>query len=555
MRSIQSKFIILILVGIVLSASLIGAIAISRVEINANRESTALFNQLADTNAADINGLMGRIEQSVEVIAGCATDYVDSVERFSDDGFCDRYMDYLEPILLNAARSTDGSVAVYIRLNPEISTPVSGLFFTKTGADTELALEPNTDMSLYDPSDVEHVGWYYIPVSAGKPTWVGPYINKNINIYMISYVIPIYCGGDLLGIVGMDIDFTMLQESVDSIKVMDTGYAYLADPDFVIVYHRMLDKGVSAADESIDFVPVYNKYASGDTYGNLYEYEHNGVKRRMSYRPLNNDIYLCVTAPQSEIDAPKNELSMQIVMITVIIAAVFVAVTILICRTLIRPLKKLTKAAKKISTGDLNVEITAQTRDEIGTLASVFSNTVDKLREYIGEINRLAYIDALTGVENKTAYNDTVIRLEKSIRNGEAEFAVAVLDINGLKQTNDIRGHHYGDMLISNAAKIISTTFDGCPVYRIGGDEFVVVFEGEHYHDKDAFCADFMAVMETEHGRETDLPISIAFGISEYDPNNDESFNDVFKRADIEMYKNKKEIKQSLKIDQSSQSL
>ncbi|MBQ8171997.1 MAG: diguanylate cyclase [Oscillospiraceae bacterium] len=549
MRSIQSKFIILILIGIVLSASLIGAIAISRVEINANRESTALFNQLADTNAADINGLMGRIEQSVEVIAGCATDYVDSVERFSDDGFCDRYMDYLEPILLNAARSTDGSVAVYIRLNPEISTPVSGLFFTKTGADTELALEPNTDMSLYDPSDVEHVGWYYIPVSAGKPTWVGPYINKNINIYMISYVIPIYCGEELLGIVGMDIDFTMLQESVDSIKVMDTGYAYLADPDFNIVYHRMLDKGVSAADEKINFVSVYNKYATEDTYGNLYEYEHNGVKRRMSYRPLNNGIYLCVTAPQSEIDAPKNELSMQIVMITVIIAAVFVVVTILICRTLIRPLKKLTKAAKKIATGDLNVEIKAQTRDEIGTLASVFSNTVDKLREYIGEINRLAYIDALTGVENKTAYNNTVIRLEKSIRKGEAEFAVAVLDINGLKQTNDTHGHHYGDMLISNAATLISTTFHECPVYRVGGDEFVVVFEDEHYHDRESFCADFAAAMETEHKRDTNIPISIAFGISEYDPSHDESFNDVFSRADVAMYKNKKEIKASLKID------
>ncbi len=545
MRSIQTKFIALILIAIVLSSTLIGIIAINRLEKNANSESSSLFNQIASTNAADINRLMGRIEQSVKVIAGCATEYVDSIEDFSNENFYDHYMEYLEPILLNAADSTDGSVAVYIRLNPDISTPVAGLFFTKTGDDTELTPEPNTDMSLYDPSEVERVGWYYIPVSAGKPTWVGPYLNENINIYMISYVIPIYCGDDLIGIVGMDIDFTMLEESIDRIKVMDTGYAYLADPDFNIVYHRMLDKGVSASDEKINFVSVYNKYATDDTYGNLYEYEHNGAKRRMSYRPLNNGIYLCVTAPQSEIDASKNEVSMQIVIITIVIATVFVAVTLIICRTLIRPLRKLTKAAEKISTGNLNVDIPVQTKDEIGTLASVFSNTVDKLREYIERINKLAYIDALTGVENKTAYNDTVIRLEKSIRKGEAEFAVAVLDINGLKQTNDTHGHHYGDMLISNAAKLISTTFHECPLYRVGGDEFVVVFEGDHYHDRESFCADFTAAMENEHNRDTNIPISIAFGISAYDPEHDESFNDVFSRADVAMYRNKREIKET----------
>lgn len=546
MRSIQTKFIALIIVGIVLSASFIGLIALYRVDKNANNESTAMLNQLASTNAAEINGLMGRIEQSVEVIAGCASDFVDDIDRFSDESYREEYMNYLEPIMLNAAYSTDGSVAVYIRLNPDISSPVSGSFFIKTGSDIDFRPEPVTDLSLYEPSEIERVGWYYIPVEAGEPTWVGPYVNKNINVYMVSYVIPVYVDDTLLGIVGMDIDFSMLEKSVDSITLYETGYAYLADEDFVIVYHRDLEKGVSAADNNINFVSMYDKYSTDDYEGNLYEYVHNGVKRRMSFRQLNNGINLYVTAPQSEIDSVKNDLVLQIIVITVIVALAFAIVTLLICRSLIKPLKRLTAAAEEISTGNLDVDISVQTKDEIGTLASVFRNTVSKLKLYIDKINKLAYIDSLTGTQNKTAYTDAVKAIEARIEKGTARFAVAVLDINGLKQINDTKGHYYGDLLISGAAKLIYTAFIGCPIYRIGGDEFAVIMEDINYDSRKALFAKLGKLLDDERERGGEQCISIAGGMSEFDPKNDRCYDDVFMRADSAMYENKKTIKEEI---------
>lgn len=64
---------------------------------------------------------------------------------------------------------------------------------------------------MYDESDVEHVGWYYLPVQAKKAIWMSPYMNENINIYMISYVVPLFAeDGTSIGIVGMDIDFHRL---------------------------------------------------------------------------------------------------------------------------------------------------------------------------------------------------------------------------------------------------------------------------------------------------------------------------------------------------------
>ena len=62
-------------------------------------------------------------------------------------------------------------------------------------------------MCIRDRDDTEHVGWYYIPVKNGKATWMDPYLNSNVNVYMISYVVPIMIDNEAIGVVGMDIDF------------------------------------------------------------------------------------------------------------------------------------------------------------------------------------------------------------------------------------------------------------------------------------------------------------------------------------------------------------
>lgn len=84
----------------------------------------------------------------------------------------------------------------------------------------------------------------------------------------------------------------------------------------------------------------------------------------------------------------------------------------MLTRRIIRPLKELNEAAKKIAAGDLSITINHQTRDEVGTLADSFQQTVSHLQKYIDYINGLAYRDGLTGVKNKTAYQETAMILE-----------------------------------------------------------------------------------------------------------------------------------------------
>ena len=112
-----------------------------------------------------------------------------------------------------------------------------------------------------------------------------------------------------------------------------------------------------------------------------------------------------------------------------------------------------------------------------------------------------------------------------------------------LKQANDTYGHAMGDKLIATAAHVISDTFKRSPVFRIGGDEFLVVLQGRDLEECAALIEQFDntcagTFVDTNDGNK--LQISVAHGYSTFDPSTDTVIFDVFKRADSAMYTNKK---------------
>ena len=150
-----------------------------------------------------------------------------------------------------------------------------------------------------------------------------------------------------------------------------------------------------------------------------------------------------------------------------------------------------------------------------------------------------ANVDALTGVKNKHAYANIENQIDKMIKEGTApEFAMVVLDINGLKNVNDTLGHKAGDEFIQKGCKIICDVFRHCPVFRIGGDEFAVIIQGNSYQYVDKI----MQVWEktNEENIKNDAVV-IAAGMARYE--DDKKVEAVFAKADALMYENKKKLK------------
>ena len=162
-------------------------------------------------------------------------------------------------------------------------------------------------------------------------------------------------------------------------------------------------------------------------------------------------------------------------------------------------------------------------------------------RSELGTARQLAYTDSLTGIRNKLAYLEKEKQMEERIDAGTlGEFAAAVFDLNGLKLVNDTQGHEAGDQLIIQACRMICEHFKHSPVFRIGGDEFAAILEGQDYQNRFSILAAFHG--QTEENLRSGQAV-VAAGMAEYAPERDDSFRAVFERADREMYLRKKVLK------------
>ena len=168
-------------------------------------------------------------------------------------------------------------------------------------------------------------------------------------------------------------------------------------------------------------------------------------------------------------------------------------------------------------------------------------------RQYAQELRQAreqALKDALTGVKSKHAFLEAEEVINARLASGDrSPFAMAVCDVNDLKQVNDTQGHVAGDQIIRAACSVICNTFKHSPVYRIGGDEFVVILRGQDYENRKAL-ADKLAEYNLscrEHGG-----VVIACGMSEMTPSGDQDCKAVFQRADAAMYEDKRRLKDIL---------
>lgn len=546
MKSIKTKFILIMLTCLLLSCGTIGAAGLFGARTVIEHDSAQIMNLLCMEKAQVLNTTFEKIEQAVMTLATYAINQIDDPERFRCDAeYRVKHSEAIETVAINAANNTEGAIAVYVRYNPDFAGNMSGMFYSQTAESKELQKRELTDFSIYSEEDVEYTGWYYIPVRNGKPTWMSPYYNKNIHIQMISYVIPIEKDGVLIGAVGMDINFELIQNIVEETQVYKTGYAYLVDGDANILTHKDYEMYTPLASMSNGAMREIAEIVKQPSDGiNLLSYTYQNVDKKMVYCDLKNGMKFILTAYSDEIDAAEIRLIKQILFASFFIGAIFLSITAIMTGKLVKPLIELTEAAKKVAAGDLNVSFHTHSKDEVGVLVDSFRQTVEHLQQYIAYINKLAYKDALTGAKNKTAYLEMVEQLDEQIKLKQPEFAVAVFDINNLKMVNDTYGHDFGDIIIMNACRLICQVFRRSPVYRIGGDEFVSILENSDYINYLGLMKQLEKEIE-EYNKNQDIGmyISIARGIAIFNSETDYCYQNVFKRADDLMYLNKAETK------------
>jgi len=240
--------------------------------------------------------------------------------------------------------------------------------------------------------------------------------------------------------------------------------------------------------------------------------------------------------------------------ILIMLLAVVLVVTIIVCRKEKNSLYMLTSLIPPVVGGLTDLIIvrkfiteTATVIFPLGIYMFILMHAIETIREYMAmnkkqmqsEIyERLAFTDGLTGLYNRLAFENDI---NERIANRKP--ACISVDLNNLKLANDTMGHSMGDILIKGMGTILEQAVeDKGKIYRIGGDEFVVLIPDADKEDMKELLADIEACKRI-YNKENRVNIDFAIGVS-YFAEEDESFETLVSRADLRMYKNKRETKE-----------
>ncbi len=544
MKSLRTKITFITIIIVAIAVTIVSSISVFFIRNNEHRKSDQLLLVLSETGKNNLDYYFSSVQKSV----GKVSSYANSNISGLDDVNLNKHIEDMKTYFELVASKTNGVLTYYYRIDPEVSTNVKGFWFTDING-TGFEEHEVTDITQYDTTDTSKLVWFTIPKNLKKAIWIHPYITDNLDKRVISYNEPIFYRGNFIGVVGIEIDYSTMAEQVNSIKLFSNGYAFLSDDNGNIFYHPKIDITKINPDEKLD---VPEGLTSDSTF---ISYEYDGTKKEAAWLPLANGMRINVTVPVSEMEGDWQKLVLNIVIVSLEVLLVAALVILLYSRRISRPLRELTLAAEKFDNGDFNYSLKYDKNDELGKLTKTFINLSSHMKENINRLNKQAFIDSMTQVKNKAAFSDYAVKLQARVDNGNCiRYAVGIFDCNDLKKINDEYGHDKGDIYLKTASRTIKIVFQNHQVYRIGGDEFAIILENEDCDNIDSLVKMFenFVIRINDEALNVWEKVNIAYGITEYDPENDRDIDEVVRRADKYMYDDKRKRKNIDQINNSN---
>ena len=450
MKSIRTTLILCMLLPTVIAFALLGStLTIYMNDISISDGNTNMLSAAKQT-AESVDSVLGLIEEKVDILAISNNILADEDKIVSKDQYY--FKDYekkMNEVVISSTKDIQGLVASYIRYDPFLTHGTSGTFFTDVDGDGKPEPVTPTDLSAYDPSDMEHVGWFYTPLKNKKATWMEPYFNANINKTIISYVSPVYLkSGKDFGVLGVDFDFSYLNQLLDEHQKFHEKECFLLNQEGKILFHPDYTEGENFG----EILGGKYKNVLSELLSKREGYINEGNSKNavlLGYHALDNGWKIVIapnrTAIYGNIDMLKNTLFIFIAVYLLFM----LALSIIMGNRQAQPILSLTKSVKKLAEGSLDEEIQVRSKNEIGALAKGLRQLVTQLKEY-----RL-YIQEITDSLNEMQDGNLDIRLKKEYTGEFTKIKVALLDLSD-KLTGLIGSIRISSDQVSSSAENVS---------------------------------------------------------------------------------------------------
>jgi len=399
------------------------------------------YENLDSITQAKVNlfdGKLKTVESSVNILEEITRKSIDTNNAKNDIKYLNTITANLEEKAKMFADNTQDAVSVYIRFNPKISEPTSGLFYVDDNKDGKVTKNTPTDFSMFSPEDKNNVGWYYEPIKNGKGMWMNAYNNANINVDMISYVVPIIKDGVEIGIVGMDINVDIFKTEVLSTNIYDSGYIFVIGENSSMVAHKdfgINDKVAEIYNGELKDLPEKMKGKDSD----ILETKVNGEDSIVSFGMLKNGAKILIVAPEKEVYEPINSLLGTLSLFALIFVVVSGGAAFIIGRGIGKIINDVQVTLKSLSEGDFTVSVDKkllERQDEVGALANNIQVTIDSLSHLLRQV-----------IEKTDLVNDSCIQFGNIIAN----------EVGKIKEVA-IEAETIGDLIGMNGASVEEIT-------------------------------------------------------------------------------------------------
>lgn len=450
MKSIRTTLILCMLLPIVIAFALLGGtLTVYMNNISITDGNTNMLSGAKQT-AESVDSVLGLIEAKVNLLAMAGNILADEGKIIAKDkDYFQTYEKEMNTVVIKATEDIPGLVASYIRYDPFLTYGTSGTFFTDADNDGKPEAVTPTDLAAYDPSDMEHVGWFYTPLKNKKATWMEPYFNANINKTIISYVSPVYLqSGKDFGVLGVDFDFAYLNKLLDEHQKYHEKECFLLNGDGKILFHPDYTEGENFG----EILGSKYKKVLAEILNKEEGYVNEGSAKNavlLGYHALSNGWKIVITPSHKAIYGDIEILKNTLFIFISVYLLFMLALSVILGNRQARPILSLTKSVKKLSEGSLDEEIKVRSKNEIGALAKGLRQLVSQLKEY-----RL-YIQEITDSLNEMQDGNLDIRLKNEYTGEFTKIKVALLDLSD-KLTGLIGNIRISSDQVSSSAENVS---------------------------------------------------------------------------------------------------
>lgn len=442
--TLKRKVLAVCLAGMILMALCVGGISLWTISHLTYDYEIQNMNHLVDTKATIINDELLRSENIVNYAANSVSRKISDSDQLRNPAFQQRLAQSVDHDFQDATTDLHIICSYYLYYPSE---NISALWKASRGHNSmfyDVLAQQRGESGQAAPRHV--VAFAYL-MDQGKAAWTQPYYSPYLNRYIISYLRPIYEGGVMVAIIGVDLDF---QAFIDRLYAKPSegeehGMILLSDATGTVEYSPEKPLGMPLVDKDIHLVDTSDKVAEASRTDNtMVTYTWDGQQSIAGIEGLRNGMNFIDLRQVEQIYGRTRKAFMQMGFGLVAVCILASLLPLYMISRLSERLQLVIEAAKEVGEGNYDVKLHDMHPDDIGELSRNFQAMTEKVADWLKA-------------------------------HPASHGALVSLDLDGFKFINDLHGHMAGDEALRTLAKDLIESFGHDQIIgRNGGDEFVV---------------------------------------------------------------------------------